>query len=224
MNFPTDRFETALWYAAAIHRKQRRKASATSYAREPNTPVPYVGHLLGTASIVIDAGGDEDESIAALLHDAAEDQGGEERLTDIRARFGDRVAEIVEGCSDSLTASPQKKTPWRERKERYIAHLATSADRSIYLVSAADKCHNARATARDLAFAADPAHVWQMFNADPASTLWYYTRLAETYAKGPIDGRRDLIVSDLGIALREMLAYATVDDANLAPIEAELPF
>src|SRR5579859_1707723 len=114
----TDRFLDAVRYAARVHAGQRRKG----------TKIPYLGHLLAVASLVIDAGGSEDEAVAALLHDAAEDQGGERRLEEIRTHFGSRVADIVESCSDSLEEDPKKKAPWRERKQRYIDHLAAEDD------------------------------------------------------------------------------------------------
>jgi (p)ppGpp synthase/HD superfamily hydrolase len=204
------RFDEALRYASDIHRAQVRKATET--LGEPAVTIPYIGHLIGAASIVIDAGGDEDEAIAALLHDAAEDQGGEARLVDIAERFGPIVATIVEGCSDSLVQDPQNKEEWRERKERYIAHLRGMQNKSIYLVSAADKCHNARATARDLAFAMDSQLVWKKFNkaAGPSGIVWYYGALIDVYKQGPTDPRRDLIVSDLIIAFKEISSFAGI--------------
>ena len=214
MNWQTPKFAEALAYAAEIHREQLRKRPKSSMAIDVAIPVPYLGHLLGVSSIVVDAGGTQDEAIAALLHDAAEDQGGEARLADIAARFGSTVATIVEGCSDSLSADPHHKAPSRERKTRYIAHLAASTDASVYLVSAADKCQNARATSRDLAFAAQAIDVWSMFTAPPASTLWYFDQLIEVYDRGPIDGRRDLIVSDLRIAVAEMRHFAPDDSVE----------
>src|ERR1700688_2299782 len=124
------RFDRALLYATAAHATQFRKG----------TRRPYIAHLLGVASIVLTHGGDEDEAIAALLHDAVEDQGGKPRLRDIRRKFGPRVAHIVEGCTDADT---DPKPPWLERKKAYLHHLR-SADASTCLVSAADKLYNAR--------------------------------------------------------------------------------
>src|SRR3954467_9633802 len=109
------RFDEAFAYAHELHARQTRRG----------TPVPYIGHLMGVASIVLDDGGSEDEAIAALLHDAAEDQGGRERLDDIRKRFGDAVARIVEDCTDSWTADPEAKAPWVERKQQYVQHART---------------------------------------------------------------------------------------------------
>ncbi len=141
MNSLGPRFDEALVYAADVHRDQRRKGTQT----------PYIAHLLHVAALVIEDGAlagelNEDEAIAALLHDAAEDQGGEERLADIRSRFGERVAEIVAACSDTFE---DPKPPWRERKEAYIARLRTETDRGILRVSAADKVHNCRAIVVD---------------------------------------------------------------------------
>ena len=123
----TDRFASAMAYAYQVHSGQRRKG----------TGIPYIAHILGVTAIAMEYGADEDQSIGALLHDAAEDGGGEATLAEIRARFGDVVAEIVLGCSDSLVEDPEDKLPWQERKENYLAHLE-SASQSVCLVSAAD--------------------------------------------------------------------------------------
>jgi (p)ppGpp synthase/HD superfamily hydrolase len=167
----SSRFEDALVYAAQVHAAQRRKG----------TPVPYVSHVLIVAGIVLENGGDEDEAIAALLHDAVEDQGGETRLADIRSRFGNRVADIVKGCSDSTT---RPKPPWEGRKRRYLAHLP-SASSSERLVSAADKLTNARAILADYRVAGDA--VWTRFNANRDQILWYYRALVNAFrqAGGP---------------------------------------
>jgi GTP pyrophosphokinase len=217
----TERFDKALVYAATIHRQQQRKAAPQSLAAETTGPVSYLGHLLGAAAIVIDARGTEDEAIAALLHDAVEDQGGLERLEDIRREFGEGVAAIVEGCSDSTTAKGTKKAHWPVRKTAYIEHLLNLHDRSTFLVSAADKCNNARATARDLAFAGDRRDVWAKFNPQAAlhGTLWYYDSLIDVYQNGPLDPRRDLIISDLALAVAEIRHYVRLDD--LVELEVE---
>ncbi len=167
----SSRFEAALVYATQVHARQLRKGTA----------VPYVSHILIVAGIVLESGGDEDEAIAALLHDAVEDQGGEGRLADIRARFGDRVAEIVSGCSDT-TSRP--KPPWEGRKRRYLAHLP-SASPSERLVSAADKLANARAILDDYRRAGEG--VWSHFNASRDQILWYYRELVKAFreAGGP---------------------------------------
>jgi len=137
----TDRFERALVYATQVHGGQLRKGSTT----------PYIAHLLAVAATVLEYGGDDDLAIAGLLHDSAEDQGGRGRLQDVRNRFGDRVASIVEACSDSLanTAAGEIKPEWRQRKEAYVEHL-NRADDDVLRVSLADKVHNARSILRDL--------------------------------------------------------------------------
>lgn len=127
----TTRFNEALVYAAQLHADQFRKG----------TSIPYIAHLLAVAGIALENGANEDQAIAALLHDAVEDQGGEKTSQEIRGRFGNNVAEIVEGCTDTDIIP---KPPWRKRKEDYISHLK-NAGRSILLVSASDKLHNARA-------------------------------------------------------------------------------
>ncbi len=127
----TGRFDDAFHYAHRLHRSQMRKG----------TPIPYISHLMTVAALVIEHGGNEDQAIAALLHDAAEDQGGAETLDDIRKRFGDAVAEIVADCTDAWT---DPKPDWRPRKEAYLAKLPAKPTPSL-LVSLADKTHNAEA-------------------------------------------------------------------------------
>jgi (p)ppGpp synthase/HD superfamily hydrolase len=163
----TARFREALWWAAFLHADQARKGSG----------IPYVSHLLAVTALVIEHGGDEDAAIAALLHDAAEDQGGEETLEQIRTRYGQRVASIVEACSDTMT-SP--KPPWRERKERYIAHLAHVFE-DVLLVSMADKLHNARAIRSD--YQTNGEAVWGRFRGGRSGTLWYYQALCEAFVQ-----------------------------------------
>jgi (p)ppGpp synthase/HD superfamily hydrolase len=161
----TRRFDEAFVYTHEAHASQTRKGNGA----------PYLGHLMGVASIVIDDGGSEDEAIAALLHDAAEDRGGRERLADIRARFGDAVAGIVEDCTDSWT---EPKAPWAERKRQYAEHARTLAPASLR-VSAADKVHNAYAILRDLRNIGDA--VWTRFNANADDILAYYQSLVRAY-------------------------------------------
>jgi len=183
----TDRFLDAVRYAARVHAGQRRKG----------TKIPYLGHLLAVASLVIDAGGTEDEAIAALLHDAAEDQGGERRLEEIRTHFGSRVTDIVESCSDSLEEDPKKKAPWRERKQRYIDHLAAEDDISAYLISAADKLHNARSMLDDYRVVGES--LWSRFSRDGGRDriIWNYRQLIGVYGGEPTDPRRTTIVRRL---------------------------
>src|ERR1700747_3515209 len=127
----SEQFEKALIYATRAHGNQMRK----------KTGIPYVAHILGVTAIALEYGANETEAIAALLHDAVEDCGGAERLRDIREKFGDAVAHIVDGCTDTYE---MPKPPWLERKKGYIAHLKES-DSPTRLVSASDKLHNTRA-------------------------------------------------------------------------------
>jgi (p)ppGpp synthase/HD superfamily hydrolase len=157
----SDRFADALKYAIECHGDQPRKS----------TQIPYICHPLGVASLVIEAMGDEDQAIAGLLHDVAEDCGGEPRLIEIEEQFGERVAGIVRGCSDSLAESERSKNDWWKRKEEHLEHLA-EAHYDVLLVTAADKLHNARAIATDLQSSGEV--VWKRFNADQASIILYY--------------------------------------------------
>lgn len=154
-------------YAHQVHQNQRRKG----------TGIPYIAHILGVAALAIEYGATEDEAIGALLHDAAEDGGGEATLAEIRARFGDAVADIVLGCSDSLVEDPEEKLPWRERKENYLAHLE-HASASVCLVSAADKLHNVRSIMRD--YREHGEDIWERFQGRRDGTLWYYETVADT--------------------------------------------
>jgi (p)ppGpp synthase/HD superfamily hydrolase len=160
---PTDRFYEALGFAAGLHAQQRRKGS----------DVPYIAHLLAVTAIVLEHGGSEDEAIAALLHDAVEDQGGPPMLAEIRARFGDNVAEIVAGCTDT---DQVHKPSWRLRKERYIAHLR-HAPFSVRFVSAADKLHNARSVLAD--YRQHGEALWPRFTGNRDGTLWYYRAVTD---------------------------------------------
>lgn len=165
------RFIEALTYASRLHAGQSRKS----------TDIPYVSHLLGVASIAIDYGADVDEAIGALLHDAAEDCGGRPRLEEIRAKFGERVAGVVEGCTDTFETP---KPTWTKRKTEYIAHLR-HASASVRRVSAADKLHNARSILKD--FRVHGEKVFGRFKEKKEwDTVWYYTRLAREFTE--LDG------------------------------------
>jgi (p)ppGpp synthase/HD superfamily hydrolase len=177
-----EKLEHALLYASRLHRNQVRKGTST----------PYITHLLAVASIVGENGGTEDEVVAALLHDAPEDQGGEATLRDIRLRFGDEVAEIVDGCTDTYQ---DPKPPWRERKERYLAHLANAPD-SVRLVSSADKLHNARSVLSDYRLVGED--LWTRFNGRKEGTLWYYRAIVDTLPdENPIIEELDRVVTEL---------------------------
>jgi GTP pyrophosphokinase len=180
----TARFEEALILAVRLHAGQTRKGTDT----------PYISHLLAVTGIVLEHGASEDEAIAALLHDAAEDAGGRETLEKIRDRFGEKVAGIVAGCTDSWTIP---RPPWQDRKEAYIAHLR-GASASVHLVSAADKLHNARTTLAD--YRALGESLWSRFNGGREGTLWYYRALVDVLrdtGPAPIVEELDRVVSEL---------------------------
>lgn len=164
----SERFVRALEFAVDAHRGQRRKGSS----------ILYVGHLLGVCSLVIEEGCDEDTAIAALLHDAPEDQGGREMLDEIRAAFGDRVAEMVNACTDTFDTP---KPPWRQRKEAYISHAAEEPRLALLMVPLADKLFNARSILRDHDEVGD--EVWSRFNSGRDGALWYYTELSDVFSR-----------------------------------------
>ena len=164
----TARIVDAFALAFELHASQERKG----------TGVPYITHTMAAAATVGGYGGDEDQFIAALLHDAVEDQGGQDTLLRIRERFGERVAAYVLECSDSTT-SP--KPPWRERKERFIERIA-GASPETKLIVASDKLHNARATVSNLGEIGN--EVWQRFKGGRDGTLWYYTEVLRALGTG----------------------------------------
>ena len=159
----TERFEQALVYATQLHGKQIRKGSG----------VPYISHLLSVAALVLEDGGNEDEAIAALLHDAIEDQGGDKTRQEIRAKFGDKVVSIVNGCTD---AEVIPKPPWQERKQKYIEKIR-HASPEVRRVSIADKLHNARSILAD--YHRGDTDIWSRFKGGKEGTLWYYRSLIE---------------------------------------------
>ncbi len=178
------RFEEALVYATTLHARQMRKG----------TDVPYIAHLLGVTALVLEDGGDEDEAIGALLHDAVEDQGGMRTLQEIRSRFGERVADIVLGCSDSFTTP---KPPWRERKEAYIAHL-WNASPEVRRVSLADKLYNARAILSSYRQIGEKT--WERFTGRRDGSLWYYRSLLHVYQEtgdSPMVGELARVLDEL---------------------------
>ena len=174
----TSRYDDAFRYAHHLHRAQTRKGSG----------VPYVAHLMAVSSLVVEHGGDEDQAIAALLHDAAEDQGGAATLEDISRQFGHDVAAIVSDCTDSWE---DPKPAWRPRKEAYLRLLGTKPARSL-LVSLADKTHNAEAILTDYLTIGD--EIWNRFNGGADGTRWYYGALNGLFSSllpGPLSGRLD---------------------------------
>lgn len=184
-----ERFENALLYACQLHKKQARKG----------TDIPYVSHLLAVSSIVMEAGGDEDEVIAALLHDGPEDQGGVKTLDEIRARFGERVANIVSECSDTFE---EPKPEWRERKENYLKHLQ-HVSQSTLKVSCADKLHNIRSILNDYKQVGE--EVWQRFKGGKEGTLWYYQSLVRVYRE--LNAPKQ-IVDEISEALNKLIQFS----------------
>lgn len=176
MTLDAERVGRAVARATGWHGDQVRKGTGT----------PYLSHLLGVASLILEDGGDEDQVIAGLLHDAAEDQGGEATLEVIQQEFGERVSRIVRACSDSLTEDPSVKAPWRERKERAISTIAEAPD-DVLIVVAADKLHNLRSTVADYAVIRDA--VWDKFKTGREGFLWYHDQLHEVLVRRIPDSR-----------------------------------
>jgi (p)ppGpp synthase/HD superfamily hydrolase len=161
----SDSFDSALVYASQLHRDQFRKGSG----------IPYVAHLLSVSSRVLVAGGSEVQAIAGLLHDAAEDQGGQETLDEIETRFGSPVARIVADCTDSWV---EPKPEWRPRKEAYLSALSAKPATSL-LVSLADKVDNAEAILHDHRNIGDD--LWSRFTGGRQGTIWYYRTLSTIF-------------------------------------------
>lgn len=182
------RFLRAFLFAAEKHSAQLRKAST----------IPYIAHLMGVASLVLEAGGDEDLAIAALLHDVVEDCGGAPMLKEVHRRFGPRVAKIVDGCTDT---DIDPKPPWRERKENYIRRLRAE-DADTRLVSAADKLNNVRSILSD--YRAVGESVWSRFNGGREGTLWYYRTLRDEFLRD----ERNRVTRDLELAVNELNSLA----------------
>lgn len=180
------RYTDAVAYAAALHRDQRRKG----------TQIPYLAHLLSVSALVLEGGGDEDEAVAALLHDALEDQGHLTSYEEIAEQFGVRVADIVRACSD---AEDWPKPPWHERKQRYVDHVRT-APQEVLVVSAADKLHNARAILADWRQEGD--RLWSRFSGGPDDQLWYYGELCAVFSARMTRGR--VLADELHLVVAEL--------------------
>lgn len=183
------RFNEAFLFAAQKHGLQTRK----------KTGIPYISHLMSVAALVLEAGGGEEEAIAALLHDVVEDCGGHPVLDEIRQRFGEKVASIVAGCTDAYTAP---KPPWKARKLEYLDHLR-SASEDIRLVSAADKLHNVRTILAD--YRTDGDSVWERFSGHREGTLWYYRAVLDVLR----EGKPNRLVDELHRVVTELETLAT---------------
>jgi (p)ppGpp synthase/HD superfamily hydrolase len=180
----TEKFDRAFLLASELHRTQKRKS----------TEIPYISHLMTVSALVLENGGTEDEAIAALLHDAVEDQGGLATLQRIREEFGDTVADVVMELSDTVETP---KPPWRARKEQYLRHLEV-APLSVLRVSAADKRHNARSIVKDYLLVGDD--LWNRFSAPAAEQIWYYRSLADVFRRrlgGSLASELSRAVADL---------------------------
>ena len=177
------RFREAFLFAAEKHAAQTRK----------KTSVPYISHLMAVTALVLEAGGDEDQAIAALLHDVVEDCGGHPVLEEVRARFGDRVAKIVDGCTDAYVIP---KPAWKQRKLEYLGHLR-HADEDTRLVSAADKVHNVRTIVSD--YRVEGERVFERFAGRRDGTLWYYRALSDIFQERP-----NRLAAELALAVEEL--------------------
>ena len=190
----TERFLASVALATELHGSQRRMG----------TEIPYLAHLLVVTGLVLEDGGDEDQAIAAMLHDAAEDAGGQPVLDRIAARFGSRVASHVAALSDTL--DPDDPRTWRERKTDYLDHLYTVDDDAVLRIALADKVHNARSIVRD--YRAEGHTLWDRFtNKTAADQLWYYGELLRFFTRrcqGPL-------VEDLERAVDELTALVAED-------------
>jgi (p)ppGpp synthase/HD superfamily hydrolase len=178
------RLQRAFRYAAEKHEGQTRKQTA----------VPYLSHLMAVASLVLEAGGDEDMAVAALLHDVVEDCGGMPRLREVRKQFGPRVASIVEGCTDSFG---EPKREWAERKKDYLREVK-HADADTRLVSASDKLHNVRTILSD--YRQHGEAIWARFSGKKEGTLWYYRALSDEYQRR----NRNRITRELALVVAEL--------------------
>ncbi len=192
------RFNDAFLFAAEKHASQTRK----------KTDVPYISHLMSVAGLVLEAGGGEDQGVAALLHDVVEDCGGQPVLDEVRERFGDRVAGIVQGCTDAYTIP---KPPWKQRKLDYLEVLRR-ADDDVRLVSAADKLHNVRTILADYRREGDS--VWERFSGRRDGTLWYYRAVLEVLHQG----KPNRLVDELELVVTELETLATKRNARSASL------
>lgn len=205
----TARYTAALDYARVLHAGDVRKG----------TSIPYLSHLMSVSALVLEHGGTEDQAIAALLHDAAEDHGGEKMLEALHAEFGPNVADIVRACSDSLVEDRSAKAPWVERKRAYLAHLADGEHTPdvVVLVSASDKLHNARAIVADHRRHGEA--LWTRFNpsAGRAGSCWYYHRLAEVLGTrlAPLGADAVALASELRRTVDVLLAEVGARSADL---------
>jgi len=193
------RFTQAFRFAYEKHKGQSRKGSR----------IPYITHLMGVASLVLEAGGDEELAAAALLHDVVEDCGGRPMLKQVRRLFGKRVAEIVDGCTDAYVIP---RPPWRKRKENYIRRLKKK-DAGTRLVSAADKLNNIRSILSD--YRAIGESVWSRFHGGRDGTIWYYRTLRDEFLRKD----KNRITVDFDLAVKELESLTGCNAAHPRPEE-----
>ena len=192
------RFHSAFVLASLLHGNQRRKGSGT----------PYIAHLMAVCSLVLEAGGSEDQGIAALLHDAVEDQGGAPILNAIREEFGDEVAAIVAGCTDT---DEQHKPSWRPRKERFLARVP-DMPYDVRLVVTADKLHNVRSILAD--YRQHGEELWPRFTGNKEGTLWYYATMTRLLMENLKSGETQLrsMTEELLRSVAELVGLAGFPD------------
>jgi (p)ppGpp synthase/HD superfamily hydrolase len=202
MNIET-RLSQAFAFAEELHKSQTRKVGPDE---EPHLAVSYLTHLVEVMSLTIQGFGDEDQQIAALLHDAVEDhpECGEKQRTEdvIRELFGERVSHLVDLCTDARPAvAGEAKAPWFDRKREHISHLREEGykDPTVLLVPLADKLSNGQAIVNDVLLHGDV--VWDRFNAKPHQTKWYYTSMLSVFQElipdNPLVPRLERVVAQL---------------------------
>jgi len=207
----TAAYQDALEFAIQLHAGQSRKG----------TDIPYISHVLAVSATVLEFGGTEEEAIAALLHDAVEDAGGQATRTQIAERFGEAVAAIVDGCTDDSPALGEKGKPWRIRKVAHI-HYLREAPAPVLLVTAADKLHDVRALASDIRFLGDS--LWDRFTATRDDILWYYDAVVDALEAGyerilGRDADSAQLGSGLGRLIFELNAFVQNFNFNIRFVE-----
>lgn len=182
-------------YAAMEHQHQLRKSTA----------IPYISHLMSVSALVMEHGGNEDQAIAGLLHDVIEDSDPADHIPKVRAeilkRFGAKVLELVEGCTDGEPDASGKKSDWKTRKVAYLANLEDKAD-DLFLVSCCDKLHNARAILTDLETHGNK--MFERFTAKQSETIWYYRSLSEVFSRRLKGSRTEIAARELSFTVSEI--------------------
>ena len=182
-------------YASMEHQHQLRKS----------TDIPYISHLMSVCALIMEHGGNEDQAIAGLLHDAIEDADPADHIPEVRAeilsRFGAKVLELVEGCTDGVPDASGNKSDWKARKEAYLKHLEEKSE-DLLLVSCCDKLHNARAILTDLVTHGNK--VFDRFTANQIETLWYYRSLSDVFSRRLKGLRAEIAARELAFTVGEI--------------------